>query len=53
MSGGTDSLKSTPNDRFFRNFFMAGFYFTLRVIARNLLFRFDAWPGGFEHEPYV
>ena len=35
MSGGTYSLKSTPNDRFFlSNFFMAGL-FTFRVIARN------------------
>ena len=56
MSGGTYSLTSTPNDRFLRNFFMAGL-FTLRVIARNLLggsrrrnifffiFRFDDWLG--------
>ena len=48
MSGGTYSLKSTPNDRFFEKFFTA--------IARNLLkgnrreeilfvLRFDFWPG--------
>ena len=36
MSAGTHILKSTPNDGFFSNFFMAGF-FTLRVIARNLM----------------
>ena len=36
VSGGTYSLTSTPNDRFFRNFFMA-VYFSLRVFARNLL----------------
>ena len=53
MSGGTYSLTSTLNDRFLRNFFMAGL-FTLGVFARNLLrrnqpreyfvsiFRFDA-----------
>ena len=36
ISGGTYSLKSTPKDRFWRNFFMVGL-FTLRVIARNLV----------------
>ena len=36
VSGGTYSLTSTPNDRFLRNFFMAGL-FTLRVFARTLL----------------
>ena len=35
ISGGTYSLKSTPNDRF-EKFFMA-ILFTLRVFARNLL----------------
>ena len=46
---------STPNDKFLRNFFMAGL-FILRVFERNLLgencrrnifvfiFRFDVWP---------
>ena len=34
MSGETYSLKSTPNDRFLSNFFMA-ILFTLRVLARN------------------
>ena len=54
VRGGTYSLTSTPNDRFLRNFFMAGL-FTLRVFARNLLrgsrrrnifhiFIFDDWP---------
>ena len=36
VSGGTYSLTSTPNDRFLRNFFVAGL-FTLRVFDRNLL----------------
>ena len=36
VSGQTYSLTSTPNDRFLRNFFMAGL-FHLRVFARNLL----------------
>ena len=55
MSGGTYTLKSTPNDRFLRKFFMA-IIFTFRVFARNLLkdkrrkilfvFCFDAWPGA-------
>ena len=52
VSGGTYSLTSTPNDRFF----MAVLY-TLRIFARNLLresrrrniflfyFIFDDWPG--------
>ena len=36
MSGGTYSLTSTPNNRFLRNFLMAGL-FTLRVFVRNPL----------------
>ena len=36
VSGGTYRLTSTLNDRFLRNFSMAGL-FTLRIIARNLL----------------
>ena len=36
VSGRNYSLTSTPNDRFLRNFLMAGL-FTLRVFARNLL----------------
>ena len=36
ISGGTYSLKSTSNDRFFEKLFMA-ILFTLRVFARNLL----------------
>ena len=36
ISGGTYSLKTTPNDRFFEKLFMAVFI-TLRVFARNLL----------------
>ena len=36
ISGGTYSCKSIPNDRFLRNFFMAGL-FTRRVFAKNLL----------------
>ena len=53
-SGGTYSLKSTPNERFFAKLFMA-ILFTLRVFSRNLLrgiaeeilfvFCFDVWPG--------
>ena len=38
ISGGTYSLKSTPNDRFLEKLFMA-ILFTLRVLARNLLRR--------------
>ena len=38
ISGGTYSLKATPNDRFFWKLFMA-FLFTLRLFARNLLNR--------------
>ena len=50
------NLQSTPNDRFLRNFFMAGL-FILRVFGRNLLrrncrrnffsfiFCFDVWHG--------
>ena len=58
VSSGINCLTSTPNERFLRNFFMAGL-FTLRVFAGNLqwgnrrgnffffffIFRFDAWPG--------
>ena len=36
ISGGTFSLKSIPNHRFFEKLFMA-ILFTLRVLARNLL----------------
>ena len=36
ISGGTYSLKSTPNDRFFEKLFTP-ILFTLRVFARNLL----------------
>ena len=35
-SGGTYSLKSTPNDRFYEKLFMA-VQITLRVFSRNLL----------------
>ena len=34
VSGGTYSLTSTPNDRFFKHFFLAGL-FTLRVSTRS------------------
>ena len=54
ISGGTYSLKSTPNDRFFEKLFIT-ILFALRVFARNLLrgnrrkntfrIRFDVWPG--------
>ena len=50
ISGGTYSLRSTPNDRFFEKLFMA-ILGILRVFARNLLeeilfvFCFDVWPG--------
>ena len=55
VRGGTYSLTSTPNDRFLRNFFMAGL-FIFRDFARNLLrvsfrrnifsyFILDGWPG--------
>ena len=36
VSGGTYSLTSTPNEKYLRNFFMAGL-FTLRFFTRNLL----------------
>ena len=36
ISGGTFSLKSTPNDKFFGKLFMA-ILVTLRVFARNLM----------------
>ena len=50
ISGGTYSLKSTPNDRFFEKLFMA-ILFILRNFARNLLrgsrrkntFRISLW----------
>ena len=37
LSGGTYSLKSTPNDRFFLEKLFMAILFTLRVFARNLL----------------
>ena len=57
ISGGTYSLKSTPNDRFFEKLFIAILFLCIRrVFARNLLrenhrrntfvFCFDAWPGA-------
>ena len=64
ISGGTYSLKSTPNDRF-EKLFMA-ILFTLRIFARNLLrgnrrrntfrisFRCPAWdsnPGFSSNKP--
>ena len=57
VSGGTYSLTSTPNARFFEKLFHANFFYILWVFVRNLLrgnrrrkkfdflFRFDAWPG--------
>ena len=56
ISGGTYSLKSIPNDRFFEKLFMAILFTLHTVFARNLLrgnrrrkilfvFRFDVWPG--------
>ena len=36
ISGGTYSLKSTPNDRFFEKLFMAVFEFTLRVFLPEI-----------------
>ena len=57
ISGGTYSLKSTPNDSFLRNFSWQ-FYLLLRVFARNLLREEiaeeillvlcfdDLWPGA-------
>ena len=55
MSIGIYSLKSTPNDRLLRSFFMK-ILFALRIFARNLLkgsrrrnnfsyFHFVVWPG--------
>ena len=56
ISGGTYSLKSTPNDKVIEKLFMA-ILFNLRAFARNLLrgdeiaeeilsiFRLDVWPG--------
>ena len=37
ISGGTYSLKSTPNDRFFEKLYYMAILFTLRVFARILL----------------
>ena len=37
-SGGTYGLKSTPNNRFVRNFFYGRFIFTLRVLEEILFF---------------
>ena len=37
MTGGTYSLKSTPNVRFFKETFHDNFIFSLRVFASNLL----------------
>ena len=58
ISGGTYSLKSTPNDRFFVKLFMA-ILFTLRVLARNLLrgnrrrntFRISFWCLAWDSNP--
>ena len=55
MSGGTYSLKSTPNDRFLRNFSWQ-FYLLSEFlpeicweeVAEEIFFfyfRFDVWPG--------
>ena len=55
VSGGTYSLNSTPNDKFFEKLFIA-ILFTLESflpeigweeIAEEMLFvfRFDVWPG--------
>ena len=55
INGGTYSLKSIPNDRFFGKLSIA-ILFTLRVLAKNLLrgnhlkklfvFCFDVWLGS-------
>ena len=58
ISGGTYSLKSTPNDKFFEKLFMA-ILFTLRVFARNLLrgnrrrnsFRISFWNLAWDSNP--
>ena len=58
ISSGTYSIKSTPNDRFLRNYFMAGL-FTLIVFARNLLrgnrrkntFRILFWCLAWDSDP--
>ena len=58
ISGGTYSLKSTPNDRFVEKLFMA-ILFTLRVFARNLLrgnrrrntFRISFWCLAWDSNP--
>ena len=58
VSGGTYSLKSTPNDRFFEKLFMP-MLFTLRVFARNLLrgnrrrntFRISFWCLAWDTNP--
>ena len=60
MTEGTYSLKSTPNDRFLENLFMA-IGFTLRVFDRNLLrdsrrrniFLLQISDLGFELWPHV
>ena len=60
ISGGTYSLKSTPNAKFFKKLFMA-ILFTLRVFARNLLrenrrrnsFRISFLMSGLGLEPWL
>ena len=53
ISGGTNSLKATPNYRFFKKLFMAILFYSqsfcqksAEKIAEEILFvfRFDAWP---------
>ena len=58
ISGGTYSLKSTPNDKLLEKLFMA-ILFTLRVFARNLLrgnrrwntFRISFWCLAWDSNP--
>ena len=55
LSGRTYSLTSTPNDRFLRNFFMAGFFYSQSLCHKSAerkspkkyfsYFIFDDWPG--------
>ena len=51
VSGGTYSLTSTSNDRFLRNFFMAGLFICQKSAERKSPkkyfsnFSFDDWPG--------
>ena len=49
VSGRTCSLTSNPNDRFVRNFFMAGFCEKSAEMQSPkkyfFMFCFDAWPG--------